>query len=137
MQKFLKLFFIGACFYPATAHAEDRYCDAPGVVLYDGADLTIDWTVTTNKARTIQRVGQTKPSLGCSRDFRTNGTILSREIIKPATLGWFRAVNKYRVIYGSDKVGHDEIAYKTTWEFGGRTSSAIVRIKVRVIDRPV
>ena len=119
------------------SYADEVYCEAPGITLYDGSDQTIDWTVTTNKARKVQKIGQEKPTRGCSRDFRTIGTIISREVIKKASLGQFRAVNKYRVYYEADKPGTDEVAYKTTWEQSGKIVSAIVRIKIRVVDRPI
>jgi len=126
------------CFAVSTVcHADEVYCEAPGITLYDGSDQTIDWTVTTNKARKVQKIGQEKPTRGCSRDFRTIGTIISREVIKKASLGQFRAVNKYRVYYEADKPGTDEVAYKTTWEQSGKIVSAIVRIKIRVIDRAI
>lgn len=122
---------------PTVTYADEVYCEAPGITLYDGSDQTIDWTVTTNKARKVQKIGQEKPTRGCSRDFRTIGTIISREVIKKASLGQFRAVNKYRVYYEADKPGTDEVAYKTTWEQSGKIVSAIVRIKIRVVDRPI
>ena len=122
---------------PTVAYADEVYCEAPGITLYDGSDQTIDWIVTTNKARKVQKIGQERPTRGCSRDFRTIGTILSREVIKKASLGQFRAVNKYRVYYEADKPGTDEVAYKTTWEQSGKIVSAIVRIKIRVVDRPI
>jgi len=119
--------------FPSLARAVETYCKAPGLILYDGADQTIEWVVTSVQGRKAQKIGQEKPTRGCSRDFRPSGMILRREVITPAKLGKFRAVNKYRVYYESEKLGLDEIAYKTTWEFGGRVSSSIVRIKVRVI----
>ncbi len=122
---------------PSLALSDETYCQTPAISLYDGADHTIDWLVTTNGARKIQKVGQTKPTKGCSRDFRTTGMILSRQIIQQSTLGTFRVVNKYRVYYESSRPGTDEIAYKTTWAQGTKTASAIVRIKVRVIDKAI
>ena len=125
--------FISAFFFPSLAFAVETYCQSPGLVLYDGSDQTIEWVVTSVQGRKAQKVGQEKPTRGCSRNFRPNGMILSREVITPAKLGKFRAVNKYRVYYESEKIGMDEIAYKTTWEYGGRVSSSIVRIKIRVV----
>lgn len=122
---------------PTAAYASEVYCQAPGIIIYDGSDQTIDWIITTNKARKIQKIGQERPTRGCSRDFRTVGTIISREVIKKASLGQFRAVNKYRVYYEADKAGTDEVAYKTTWEQHGKVVSAIVRIKITVVDRPI
>jgi hypothetical protein len=46
-------------------------------------------------------------------------------------------LNSYSVYYESEKAGVDEVAYRTTWEFGGKVSSAIVRLKVRVIDSAI
>lgn len=123
--------------FPNLVIAAETYCQAPGLVLYDGSDQRIEWIVTSVHARKVQKVGAEKPTRGCSRDFRANGLILRREVITPAKLGKFRAVNKYRVYYESEKIGIDEIAYKTTWETGGKINSAIVRIRVRVIDTPI
>jgi len=129
--------FASAFLFPSLAFAVETYCKSPGLTLYDGADQTIEWVVTSVSGRKAQRIGQEKPTRGCSRDFRPGGMILKREVITPAKLGKFRAVNKYRVYYESDKLGVDEIAYKTTWEYGGRVSSSIVRIKVRVVGGPI
>ncbi len=106
--------------------------------MYDGLDTTIEWVITSVNARKTQKTGQEKPTRGCRRDFRPrSGIILSREVITPAKLGKFRLVNLYRIYYESEKLGTDEVAYKTTWEQGGRINSAIVRIKIRVIGTAI
>ena len=124
-------------FFPSIGLAAETYCQSPSLVLYDGSDQTIEWVVTRVQARKVQKIGQEKPTRGCSRDFRPNGLILTREILTPAKLGKFRAVNKYSVYYESEKLGLDEIAYKTTWENGGRIGSSVIRLKVRVVDGPI
>jgi hypothetical protein len=134
--KKLCFFFFGICFSNACL-AVETYCQSPNIVLYDGADHSIEWIVTTMKARKIQKIGQQKPTRGCSRDFNPNGMVLKREVLVPAKLGTFRTINSYSVYYESEKAGVDEVAYRTTWEFGGKVSSAIVRIKVRVIDSAI
>lgn len=132
MSKTIAVFAAAFCF-PTIAFAAETYCQSPGLLLYDGADQTIEWTVTSVQGRKIQRIGQVRPMRGCIRDFRPRGMILRREVLIPAKLGKFRALNKYRVYYESEKLGLDEIAYKTTWEFAGHINSAIVRLKVHVV----
>jgi hypothetical protein len=136
MKKTIFALAAAICF-PSASYAAETYCQAPGLVLYDGLDTTIEWVVTSVNARKTQKIGQVKPTRGCSRDFRPNGMILSRVVITPAKLGKFRSVNLYRLYYESEKLGTDEVAYKTTWESGGRISSAVVRIKIRVIGTAI
>jgi hypothetical protein len=136
MLKKLSFLAVALCL-PTASLATETYCQSPGLILYDGVDETIEWVVTSVQARKVQQVGQTKPTRGCSRDFRPNGLILSRVILVPAKLGKFSATSRNRVYYESEKTGVDEIAYKTTWEQNGRVSSAIVRLKVKVIAGPI
>ena len=121
----------------APSYAADKYCEGGSVTFYDGMDNTISWTVTSARARTVQNIGQEKPTRGCRRDFRTIGTVISRVLVQKPTLGRAREVNRYRVYYESDKAGNDEIAYKTTWESRGKISSAVLRIKIKVVDHPI
>jgi hypothetical protein len=105
--------------------------------MYHGAEMEIDWVITASTARSVQNVGQAKPTKGCSRSFRPPGIILSREIIKKPTLGTAKATNLYRLYYESARTGKDEFIYKTTWEQNGRVGSAVVKVKITVVDRPI
>jgi hypothetical protein len=137
MKKTIFALAAAICF-PSASYAAETYCSSPAIVMYDGLDTTIEWVITSVNARKTQKIGQVKPTRGCSRDFRPGrGMILSREVITAAKLGKFRLVNQYRIYYESEKLGTDEVAYKTTWESGGRISSAVVRIKVRVIGTAI
>lgn len=133
MSKMVAVLTAAFCF-PTIGFAAETYCQAPGLRLYDGADLTTEWTVTNVQGRKIQRIGQQRPTRGCIRDFYLGGMLLSSEIITPAKLGTFRVLNKYRIYYESEKLGFDEVAYKTTWEAAGRIKSAIVRVKIHVVS---
>ena len=136
-MRILTVLAITTLLAPSAGIAKEVYCWGPNLAIYHGGTYEIDFQVTTSKARKIQNVGQDKPTTGCYRDFRPNGVILSREIVKKPTLGKARSINLYRIYYEADKAGKDELIYKTTWELNGKVGSATIKMKIEVFDRPL
>ena len=120
--------------------ANDTYCQTGGfLTVHDGSDDTVNWTVTTNKARRVQNQLQTTPSRGCAFNFQSLGGIKSSEIIKKPTLGKAHFFRAYSLIYESDRPGTDEMAYRINyvrWS-SNKLESAIIRFKIQVIDHPI
>ncbi len=121
------------------SQALETYCRAGGSIkLYDGANESATWSVTTTGARRVQVLGRQKPTRGCLFGFQATGKIIKNEFIQRPTLGRSRFPNKFSLYYETDRVGNDQVSYKITWEdwTSNKIASAIIRLNIQAIDHP-
>lgn len=122
------------------ANAAESYCSAGSfVTVYDGADTGTTWTVSAMGVRKIQIAGNTKPSRGCIFGFRAVGRTIRNEFVERPKLGVARFPNRTTLYYESAKAGDDNLAYRVFWEEwgSGKVVSAVIRLKIKVINGPV
>ena len=120
--------------------AMDFYCRHSGTRVFDGSEVEESWEVVNSSVRRVQLPIQTKPTTGCSINWRSLGALYRPpEIVEAPRLGSARAINNYRIFYQSVRNGQDRLTVRVHWINGstGKRQSAIVRYNITVTDRPL
>jgi hypothetical protein len=126
--------------FPAISLAAETYCQHQSVRVYDGAETEVDWTVVIGSARKAQKVGQSKPTTGCSSSWQSLGPFFRPiEILKNTKIGEAKISPRYRIFFKPTKLGRDELIVRIHWVQGTTTkqASAIVKYRLNVIGRPI
>ena len=128
------------CAFATPSFATETYCQSSYINVYDGAEREADWTVVIGSARKAQKLGKDNPTTGCSSSWRSLGPFYRPiEILKSPKIGETKINPRYRIFFKPTKIGQDELIVRIHWIQGTTTkkASAIVKYKIRVVDRPI
>jgi hypothetical protein len=122
--------------FSCVAASAETYCRSGYLqTIYNGANLTVDWTVTAASGRRVQNLMQTHATTGCSWSMQTLGGMNRPiQVTQQPRLGTIKLPRRYQVFYRADQPGTDAFAIRVYWIRDGKQSEANVNFNVKVVS---
>jgi hypothetical protein len=134
------IIMLAALLISGSAWSGEIYCESNHTHPYNGGEFHSKWYVVNSSVRKAQLPGQKKPSTACYVSWSSVGAMYRPiEIIEKPKLGQAAVFRTYTVGYRSAKNGQDSFAYRLHWVDArtGKLSSAVIRVDIQVVDKPL